>query len=121
MAAIFIASSTSNPLGIRISTVDPTGFSLHLLEYLVLAILLVLSLMHSFRGYRAGYLIALGICISILYGCTDEIHQFFIPGRASDLWDIVADGIGAIIGGLIGWRICMAEGWVAVTLCEARK
>jgi VanZ family protein len=29
------------------------------------------------------------------YGATDEWHQYFVPGRQCDLWDWVADAVGA--------------------------
>lgn len=37
----------------------------------------------------------LGCALASLYGATDEIHQFFTPGRASDLRDWIADTLGA--------------------------
>jgi VanZ family protein len=36
--------------------------------------------------------------ISSLYGVSDEWHQFFVPGRAFDMLDIVADAIGSAVG-----------------------
>ncbi len=40
------------------------------------------------------------ICILISWGYawTDEIHQFFVPGRACQLVDLVVDLIGIILG-----------------------
>ena len=38
------------------------------------------------------------IIIASLYGATDEWHQVYIDGRIADLWDWVADIIGAGIG-----------------------
>lgn len=35
---------------------------------------------------------------SVLYACTDEIHQIFIPGRAGRITDVIIDSIGAILG-----------------------
>ncbi|MBF0190862.1 MAG: VanZ family protein [Magnetococcales bacterium] len=31
------------------------------------------------------------------YGLTDEWHQLFVPGRYADLWDLVADAVGAAL------------------------
>lgn len=38
---------------------------------------------------------------TILYGITDEIHQYFVPGRGSQIQDIFRDGKGALVGCLI--------------------
>jgi VanZ family protein len=38
------------------------------------------------------------IAISSIYGVTDEYHQLFVPGRAFDVMDMVADAIGSVIG-----------------------
>ncbi len=35
---------------------------------------------------------------TVLYACTDEIHQIFIPGRAGRFSDILIDAAGALIG-----------------------
>jgi len=36
--------------------------------------------------------------LSILYGISDEIHQYFVPFRYSSVMDVVADGLGASLG-----------------------
>lgn len=33
-----------------------------------------------------------------LYGLTDELHQLRIPGRDFEFTDLLADGIGALVG-----------------------
>ena len=40
------------------------------------------------------------ICVAIasVFGILDEIHQFFVPGRHSDIWDWAADTLGAAFG-----------------------
>ncbi|MDR2246783.1 MAG: VanZ family protein, partial [Treponema sp.] len=35
-----------------------------------------------------------------LYGIIDEVHQYFVPGRDCNIWDWLADSIGAVFGGL---------------------
>ncbi len=35
---------------------------------------------------------------AIFYGALDELHQYFVPGRTTDIWDFVADIVGAVIG-----------------------
>ncbi|MBF0192973.1 MAG: VanZ family protein [Magnetococcales bacterium] len=34
---------------------------------------------------------------AVVYGATDEWHQSFVPGRYADIWDWVADGVGATV------------------------
>jgi len=37
------------------------------------------------------------ILISALFGASDEIHQYFVPGRTCDVFDFIADITGASI------------------------
>lgn len=39
--------------------------------------------------------------ITILYGASDEIHQYYVPNRSAEVLDWMADIIGAIIAVLI--------------------
>lgn len=36
--------------------------------------------------------------ISFIYAITDEVHQYFVPGRACRLYDIAIDSLGSIFG-----------------------
>ena len=45
-----------------------------------------------------SFLFILAVSVSTLYGISDEVHQYFVPGRTASLADIVADGIGSLIG-----------------------
>ena len=39
----------------------------------------------------------LSVLLASLYGVSDEIHQSFVPGRDADLFDWVADTLGATL------------------------
>ncbi len=39
----------------------------------------------------------LTFCVCILYAASDELHQAFVPGRASQLADFLIDGLGIIL------------------------
>ncbi len=43
---------------------------------------------------RAG---ALCVLTTALYGASDELHQFFVPGRSSEIGDWLADVCGALL------------------------
>lgn len=38
---------------------------------------------------------------TVLYAISDELHQFYVPSRDSDLYDIVADAAGGFIAYLM--------------------
>ena len=66
---------------------------LHVTEYFLLGVL----------GYRAFGKMNKNITIiisvfGILFGCFDEMWQSFIPGRYPSYYDVIADGIGVILG-----------------------
>ncbi len=43
--------------------------------------------------------------LGILFAFFDEVHQYFVPGRHSELWDIVADAVGILLGCILGQRL----------------
>lgn len=43
--------------------------------------------------------LSLGACV--LYAATDELHQYFVPGRAMLLGDVGVDSLGAAVGILL--------------------
>lgn len=40
------------------------------------------------------------VLVSALFGVSDEIHQYFVPGRTAEVLDVVADAAGALVGAL---------------------
>jgi VanZ family protein len=93
MAAIFVASSLSDPPKPS-QLPDP---SLHALAYFVLCALLIRACAGgAWRGVSAARL-AIAWAVAVIYGASDEWHQSFVPGRTPDLSDVFADAIGAFI------------------------
>jgi len=45
------------------------------------------------------------VLATLLYGISDEFHQFFVPGRSFETFDVMADTIGGAIGGTV-YLIC---------------
>jgi VanZ family protein len=95
-AAIFIQSSLS-----YINAPD-LGFNLqdklyHAIEYAIFGFLLRRALVfqtNQFIRENAGWLT---ILIGAIYAVSDEIHQFFVPGRSSDIGDVAADIVGILL------------------------
>jgi len=67
----------------------------HFTAYFTLAFFTAHALKYYFRGRRL-FFIAWGI--ASLYGVSDEIHQYFVPGRACLFSDMVINAVGAFFG-----------------------
>lgn len=68
----------------------------HLLEYIILGILMIIVVKdYKKLTIKVCLLVLLG---SFLYACSDEIHQYFVPGRDSSYIDILIDTVGSFIG-----------------------
>jgi VanZ family protein len=67
-------------------------------------------------GVLAGFLYLatgkplLAVLLASGYGAFDELHQATVPGRVADVWDWVADTIGAILFVLVLWALWGGEG-----------
>jgi hypothetical protein len=70
---------------------------LHLAAYGVLGFLAMGSCKAGGCRHRAAHYWLVVTLVSV-YGMLDEFHQYFVPGRHSDVLDVLAD----IIGGLLG-------------------
>ncbi len=81
----------------------------HFLEYLVLGI----SLFWTVRDLRmkhgrvldglAGRAVLVPWVVGVLYAVTDEVHQYFVPGRSCELRDVLIDACGVAAGVVIVW------------------
>jgi VanZ family protein len=93
MAMIFGLSSLSKPP-------QPPGVSFYAVHVIVYMGLGALTARAAGTGltnvnWRA---VVIATLISSLYGVSDEYHQLFVPGRSFDVFDIVADAIGSLVG-----------------------
>ncbi len=93
---IFIQSGLPGPE--RLPSVRFLDKILHFGAYGLLGVLF-------YRAYRTlplknspNLLILISIGSAILYGLSDEIHQYFVPFRNADIMDVVANTIGSICG-----------------------
>ena len=68
----------------------------HLAEYAVLAMLFAYAFWDCSLPKSAKWLLPVGL--SSLYAVTDEVHQYFVPGRACRLGDMAIDALGAVLG-----------------------
>ncbi|MBI3962103.1 MAG: VanZ family protein [Deinococcus sp.] len=69
------------------------------------------KLTHALLYLPLGWLLAratgrapVALAVAALYGASDEIHQYFVPGRAASLGDLAADLLGSALGAWLGRR-----------------
>lgn len=96
MSFIYYLSSLSNPIKEIIpislfSYFDFKRFIYHIVEYGVLSLLLYRTLKITSKNPQT-----LAVLIAIVYAITDEMHQYFVPGRISSVFDVSIDSFGAI-------------------------
>ena len=70
----------------------------HFSEYLILYILFYRTIIMYVNVSKTKYL---AVLLVFLYACTDELHQFFIPGRTAAFKDVIIDTSGGCVGFII--------------------
>ncbi len=73
---------------------------LHLLEYLIFAILIIRAFKNSTVKILRDNAFLITIIFIGLYGSLDEFYQSFIPNRDSSIFDAFFDTIGGLIGSI---------------------
>lgn len=66
----------------------------HGIEYGILGILLYRAFQHTTHISQS---IAMAIFSATTFGISDELHQWYVPHRHADIWDVVADASGATL------------------------
>ena len=69
----------------------------HFIAYGALGFFVMGSMKTTSFGYRPGQAL-LAIALVTIYGVLDEIHQHSVPGRVTDIYDVMADVAGGTFG-----------------------
>ncbi len=92
---IFYFSSLSNPYPTPVPVPEEFALNLnpimHMGEFGLLSFLL-------FFGFSSKVKPIYILIVAFFYAFLDEIHQFFVPNRYFDIFDLIIDMIGVIIG-----------------------
>jgi VanZ family protein len=70
----------------------------HLLAFAVLTGAICLWVSREKWKTRGFLFMLIAASIGSAYGVIDEVHQYFVPGRDCNVWDWLADALGAVIG-----------------------
>jgi len=79
----------------------------HLLAYAALGLAAGLWASPIFWKRRPAFALLLTALAASAYGAIDEFHQYFVPGRDCNVWDWIADTLGAFMGALAMMIISM--------------
>lgn len=71
---------------------------IHFAEYAVLGFLLMRNLTTESVQKLKKNAVLVTFFFGTFYGASDEIHQYFVPGRHCDFMDFIADTLGILIG-----------------------
>jgi len=97
---IFALSSLPGP-DIPRANIPQIDKAAHLAVYCLFAGLLWWAL----TGSRSRWPVTVAVVVAALYGVTDEVHQYFVPGRTMSSFDWLADAAGACLWAVIArWR-----------------
>jgi len=70
----------------------------HFIVYAILFILFFYSLKNQTKSIKLQkFALEFALLFTMLYGVTDEVHQYFVPKRSCELSDWIADALGALM------------------------
>lgn len=103
MAVIFSFSSLS---GKQTAGPPPLWYFIerkgaHVFEYGLLMFLSFRYLLLSYRRESYNKILVVAAFFSLMYGATDELHQFFVPLRGARFSDVLIDGLGILLMSLV--------------------
>ncbi|RHV12990.1 VanZ family protein [Clostridium sp. OM05-9] len=69
----------------------------HMTEYAILFLLSYLATVKKSMSQSRFYNRSIAVLISLLYACSDEMHQLLVPGRSGKMIDVGIDMAGVLI------------------------
>jgi len=99
MLLIWVLSSF--PIQLPLERIPFRDKSVHFVEYGTLGALLGHAMRATYPRWHAVSVWLLAALATTLWGAIDEIHQAYVPGRNSDVGDLIADAAGAVVGAAI--------------------
>ncbi len=96
--ALIVGLSSISSLPFRLSPGLHLDKVVHFFEYAILAFL-VARAVAAMSWPAQGWAIWLVSSLLVLaVGCADECYQSIVPNRSSELLDLLADGLGGMVG-----------------------
>ncbi|MCX9011793.1 MAG: VanZ family protein [Candidatus Methanoperedens sp.] len=83
----------------------------HIIQYAIFGFLLYRTLKNSSNRTLKNYAFIFAFIIGTAFGATDEFHQLFVPGRKTNIWDLLADSIGI----LTAQALIYTRNWLSIS------
>ena len=78
---------------------------IHAILFGGLATIVSIGMRRSGKSLSFARQFYLPVLFATVYGISDEIHQYFVPGRHFDPLDILADTAGAVAVQIVFWAL----------------
>ena len=86
---------------VNVSTLSQIEFfvrkSAHLILFCVLGAIIAVYLL-QFKSFKRRLVFWVSLLVTAVSGIFDEVHQYFVPGRACKFFDVFVDTFGGLIG-----------------------
>ena len=93
---VWLSSRSSYPFGISLPS--PFDKVAHMTAFGVLAAFLEIAWRRTRPGLSVVRRLSAILIVLAVFGASDEIHQYFVPGRSCNLYDWMADVAGGALG-----------------------
>lgn len=70
----------------------------HVVAYFILGILVYNALRRTRLPWQQPGVGVVAGTVCLLYACSDELHQTFVPGRSGEVRDVLLDSTAAVVG-----------------------
>ncbi|MBW7888294.1 MAG: VanZ family protein [Bacteroidetes bacterium] len=107
--AIFIFTVSSIPASRIPHFISYTDKIVHASVFFILCWLTHVAFHFQPNKTLRKYALAIAIFFVVVYGGSDEYHQFYTPGRSLDAMDLLADAIGGFLYFVIYLRLRFYE------------
>jgi VanZ family protein len=98
---IFSISAQSSPPGADLAP-DYVG---HFFEYGFFSLTVAWGLTGGMKKEITPQKVLLSWTMAVAFACSDEFHQYFVPGRNASSLDILADAVGALVFLILAYAV----------------
>jgi VanZ family protein len=115
-ALLIFATSSLPPEFFPSVSVDWLPKAVHAVYFFVFCFLMyrIIRAQPNFPALRR-FAIPLSLFLSLLYGISDETHQFFVDGRTARLSDVAIDASSAALFAIALWVTTAVRSWRSET------